>query len=98
MFILFLSFSCVCGLKRIEMEDGSIKNGKKTWNELKQTLCELRRQLSALSCVVPSSINFRNIGDGSVRIYFLGTLANGWETTLYSADIPADAKVLLFLG
>lgn len=76
------------------MEDGEVPREKKSWTDLKQTLCELRRQLSAISAVVPTSVSFRTLTDGSSRIFFLGTLANGWETTLHFTDIPSDIRPL----
>lgn len=72
------------------MEDKGNSSGKKSWTDLKHTLCELRRQLSSISTVVPSSVSFRTLDDGSTRIFFLGTLANGWESTLHYADIPGE--------
>lgn len=72
------------------MEDGGNCTERKSWSELKHTLCELRRQLSSISTVVPTSVSFRALSDGSTRIFFLGTLANGWETTLHFADIPGE--------
>lgn len=61
---------------------------KKSWSELKQVVCDLRRKLSSLSTMVPSSISFRRLSDGRIRIFFLSTPLNGWETTLLYADIP----------
>lgn len=66
------------------------KEGKKTWQEFKEIVCELRKQLSFLSTMAPSSICFRNYSDGRTRIFFLGSPVNGLETTLLYADIPKD--------
>ena len=87
-----------CGGCWSEMEDGlDCNESKKSWTELKQTSCALRRQLSALSTAVPSLIKFRILPDGSTRIFFLGTLANGWENTLHYADVSSkDSKVCAF--
>lgn len=72
---------------------------KKTWSELKQVVVELRRQLSSLSTIVPSSVQFRNLKDGRTRIFFLSTPANGWETTLLYTDIiPDEPKVTQLYG
>lgn len=72
---------------------------KKTWSELKQVVVELRRQLSSLSTIVPSSVQFRNLKDGRTRIFFLSTPANGWETTLLYTDIiPDEPKVTQLNG
>nr|CAD7449927.1 unnamed protein product [Timema bartmani] len=65
---------------------------KKSWSELKNVVCELRRQLSGLSTMVPGSLTFRTLPDGRTRIYFLSTPANGWETTLLCADVPPVAS------
>ena len=77
----------ISGVEQSEMEDGL---PKKSWLELKQVVCELRRQFSALSTVDPSSITFRNLSDGRTRIFFLSTPVNGWETTLLYADVNSD--------
>lgn len=63
--------------------------GKLSWSELKGVVSDLRRQLSSLSTMVPSSVSFRTLQDGRTRIYFLSTPQNGWETTLIYADVPA---------
>lgn len=60
---------------------------KKTWSELKESVTELRKQLSRLSTMVPMNIEFRKLTDGRTRIYFLSTPPNGWETTLLCTDI-----------
>lgn len=60
---------------------------KKTWIELKESVTELRKQLSRLSTMVPMNIQFRKLSDSRTRIYFLGTPPNGWETTLLCTDI-----------
>lgn len=60
---------------------------KKSWSELKESVTELRKQLSRLSTMIPMNIEFRKLTDGRTRIYFLGTPPNGWETTLLCTDI-----------
>lgn len=66
---------------------------KKSWSELKAVVNDLRKQLSNLSSMVPMNINFRTLSDGRVRIYFLSTPPNGWETTLLYTDIhPGDVS------
>lgn len=45
---------------------------KKTWSELKESVTELRKQLSRLSTMVPTNIQFRKLSDSRIRIYFLG--------------------------
>lgn len=45
---------------------------KKTWSELKESVTELRKQLSRLSTMVPMNIQFRRLSDSRIRIYFLG--------------------------
>lgn len=67
--------------------------GKKSWSELKSVVSDLRRSLSGLSSMVPMNVHFRTLSDGRVRIYFLSTPPNGWETTLLYADISPDAAL-----
>ncbi|GJQ74394.1 hypothetical protein Trydic_g21268 [Trypoxylus dichotomus] len=69
------------------MMDGEVTENKLSWSELKGVVSDLRRQLSSLSTMVPSSISFRTLPDGRTRIYFLSTPQNGWETTLLYADV-----------
>ncbi|XP_065212000.1 dipeptidyl peptidase 9-like isoform X2 [Planococcus citri] len=66
------------------------KKGKKTWREFKEIVDELRKQLSSLSTLAPTSICFRTYSDGRTRIFFLGCPVNGLETTLLYTDIPKD--------
>lgn len=69
-------------------EPHSSYNGeRRSWSELKNVVCDLRRQLSGLSTMVPVSVSFRTLPDGRTRIYFLSTPANGWETTLLYVDV-----------
>lgn len=63
-------------------------NSRLSWSELKGVVNDLRRQLSSLSTMVPTSISFRTLQDGRTRIYFLSTPQNGWEMTLLYADVP----------
>ncbi|XP_014248526.1 dipeptidyl peptidase 9 isoform X1 [Cimex lectularius] len=81
------------------MEDGceweGVNNPTKSWKDLKSKLCELRRQLSAISAIVPTAVDFRTLDDGTIRIFFLGTLTNGWETTLHFADVPSGAQSIM---
>ncbi|KAI8129793.1 Dipeptidyl peptidase 8 [Lucilia cuprina] len=60
---------------------------KKSWTEIKATVNEIRKQLSNLSSMVPTNIQFRTLSDGRVRCYFLSTPPNAWETTLLYTDI-----------
>lgn len=55
-----------------------VANRKKTWSELKESVTELRKQLSRLATIVPMNIQFRKLSDSRIRIYFLGTPPNGW--------------------
>ncbi|XP_075146421.1 dipeptidyl peptidase 9 [Haematobia irritans] len=70
-------------------EDGHIPapTPRKTWSEIKATVNEIRKQMSNLSSMVPSNIQFRTLSDGRVRCYFLSTPPNAWETTLLYTDI-----------
>lgn len=60
---------------------------KKSWAEIKATVNEIRKELSNLSSMVPTNIQFRTLSDGRVRCYFLSTPPNAWETTLLYTDI-----------
>lgn len=64
---------------------------KKSWTEIKATVNEIRKQLSNLSSMVPTNIQFRTLSDGRVRCYFLSTPPNAWETTLLYTDINLAA-------
>ncbi|TMW51961.1 hypothetical protein DOY81_002951 [Sarcophaga bullata] len=64
---------------------------KKSWTEIKATVNEIRKQLSNLSSMVPTNIQFRTLSDGRVRCYFLSTPPNAWETTLLYTDINLSA-------
>lgn len=63
---------------------------KRSWTEIKESVNEIRKQLSRLSAMTPSNIEFRKLTDNRTRIYFLGTPPNGWETTLLCTDITPD--------
>lgn len=63
---------------------------KRTWSEIKESVNEIRKQLSRLSAMTPTNIEFRKLSDNRTRIYFLGTPPNGWETTLLCTDIKPD--------
>lgn len=73
--------------------ENSEREGRISWTELKGVVSELRRQLSALSTMIPTCVSFRTMCDGRTRIYFLSTPHNGWETTLLYADVPAGQEV-----
>lgn len=66
----------------------SVDHRKKSWSELKESVTDLRKQLSKLSTMIPMNIEFRKLSDGRTRIYFLSTPPNGWETTFLCTDIP----------
>lgn len=63
---------------------------KRTWSEIKESVNEIRKQLSRLSAMTPTNIEFRKLSDNRTRIYFLGTPPSGWETTLLCTDITPD--------
>ena len=72
------------------MGDGLILNDpSKRWAETRQTVRELRRQISCLASRVPSSFSFRQLSPSLMRIYFLSAPANGRETTLFYCDVDA---------
>lgn len=65
---------------------------KKSWSELKGVVTELRRQIMNLSTTMaPINVNFRTLSDGRVRIYFLSTPPNGFESTLLYTDVNPSA-------
>lgn len=64
---------------------------KKSWSELKGVVSELRRQIMNLSTMVPMNVNFRTLADGRVRVYFLSTPPNGFESTLLYTDVNPNA-------
>ncbi|XP_018323379.1 dipeptidyl peptidase 9 isoform X2 [Agrilus planipennis] len=68
------------------------KDGKLSWSELKGVVNDLRRQLSSLSSMIPTSVSFRTLADGRTRIYYLSTPQNAWETTLLYSDIPSSCQ------
>lgn len=64
---------------------------KKSWSELKGVVSDLRRQIMNLSTMVPMNVNFRTLSDGRVRVYFLSTPPNGFESTLLYTDVNPNA-------
>lgn len=69
-----------------------IEHRKKTWSELKESVTDLRKQLSRLATMIPMNIEFRQLTDGRTRVYFLSMPPNGWETTLLCTDIPPNVN------
>ena len=65
-------------------------NGQRSWAEMRQTLHQLRRSLSALSSRTPQNFSFRALPDGRLRVYFLSARA-GSENQLCYVDIPPEA-------
>ncbi|KAG8191818.1 hypothetical protein JTE90_022810 [Oedothorax gibbosus] len=67
---------------------------KKTWQELKQEVRNVRRQLASISAKVPNSFEFKEIivenEPRIYRIYFLSTVSSGHGTTLLYCDVPVD--------
>lgn len=78
------------GLEDLSGSMTSLNNTKKSWSELKDTVNDLRKQLSNLCSMVPMDIQFRHLSDGRVRIYFLSTPPNFWETTLLYTDVQLN--------
>lgn len=64
-------------------------SNKKTWDELKTAVTETRKRFSMLSCAVPTNLNFRQLADGRLRIYFLCAQSK-FDTLLY-VDIDNTA-------
>jgi hypothetical protein len=48
-------------------------SNKKSWDELKEAVNDIRKKFSTLECNSPSNISFRELADGRVRIYFLNS-------------------------
>lgn len=65
-------------------------SNKKTWDELKTAVTETRKRFSTLSCAVPTNLNFRQLADGRLRIYFLCAQSK-FDTLLY-VDIDNTAS------
>lgn len=57
-------------------------SNKKTWEELKTAVNDIRKKFSSLSCSIPSNIHFRELADGRLRIYFLCAQSK-YDTLLY---------------
>ncbi|KAH8398150.1 hypothetical protein KR215_007414 [Drosophila sulfurigaster] len=78
-----------------EDEDDAVDNDghiaaptpSKTWAENKSFVQEIRKDLSNLSTMVPTNVQFRHLSDGRARCYFLSTPPHTWETTLIYTDI-----------
>lgn len=63
------------------MEIISFSN-KKTWDELKTAVNDIRKKFSSIGCSIPTSIHFRELADGRLRIYFLCAQSK-FDTLLY---------------
>jgi hypothetical protein len=62
-------------------------SNKKTWAELKQNVSDIRKKISALSYAIPTNVQFRELADGRLRIYFL---CESKSDTLLYVDINAS--------
>lgn len=51
-------------------------SNKKSWEELKTSVTDIRKKFSSLSTAVPTNIRFRELADGRMRIYFLCSQSN----------------------
>lgn len=51
-------------------------SNKKSWEELKTSVTDIRKKFSSLSSAVPSNVRFRELADGRLRIYFLCSQSN----------------------
>lgn len=76
-----------CFLNQI-MEIISFSN-KKTWEELKTAVNDIRKKFSSLSCTIPSNVSFRQLADGRLRIYFLCAQSK-YDTLLYVDVTPSE--------
>ncbi|XP_037068857.1 dipeptidyl peptidase 9-like [Pollicipes pollicipes] len=63
---------------------------QRPWAEMRQTLHQLRRSLSALSSRTPQDFSFRRLPDGQLRVYFLSA-RTGSENQLCYVDVAPDA-------
>lgn len=66
--------------------------GKKTWSEMRQTVCDFRHRLSTVSVMSISHVSFRRLQNGKIRIYFLSAPVNEFETLLF-VDLPNQGVV-----
>ena len=78
-----------CFLNQI-MEIISFSN-KKSWDELKTAVNDIRKKFSTVSCSIPSNISFRELADGRLRIYFLCAQSK-YDTLLYVDVKPNEIK------
>jgi hypothetical protein len=51
-------------------------SNKKSWEELKTSVTDIRKKFSSLSTALPTNIRFRELADGRMRIYFLCSQSN----------------------
>lgn len=78
-----------------EDEDDAVDNDghiaaptpSKSWAEIRCVVQDIRKDLSNLSTMVPTNVQFRHLSDGRARCYFLSTPPHNWETTLLFTDI-----------
>ncbi|XP_065336278.1 dipeptidyl peptidase 9 [Cloeon dipterum] len=86
--------SALLGSKQRSLTPSSRDSVCQSWSEIYSEVCELRRQLSSLASMLPSSIAFRSVpGTSKTRIYFLGAPpSTAWESTLLATDIPAPGE------
>lgn len=64
-------------------------SNKKSWEELKTVVNDIRKKFSSLSCAIPSNIQIRELADGRLRIYFLCAQSK-FDTLLY-VDVNSAA-------
>jgi len=57
-------------------------SNKKSWDELKTVVNDIRKKFSSLSCAIPTNIQIRELADGRLRIYFLCAQSK-YDTLLY---------------
>lgn len=65
-------------------------SNKKSWDELKTVVNDIRKKFSSLSCAIPTNIQIRELADGRLRIYFLCAQSK-YDTLLY-ADVNSTAN------
>jgi hypothetical protein len=64
-------------------------SNKKSWSELKDAVNEIRKKFSSLSYSIPTNIQFRELADGRLRIYFLCPQSK-YDTLLYVDITPSS--------
>ncbi|CAG7837410.1 unnamed protein product [Allacma fusca] len=65
---------------------------KKTWDELRDDVRNMRRRLWGLGFKLPHSFTFRKM-TGKTRIYFMSSPPNSRENSLHAIDVPDQEEL-----